>query len=133
MDQTSWADGNFVFPMAARLLAIPQYRTTLLQGFVLSVGSKTDSTVRSLQVFSYLTLRESKQRTAGKAVAEFALKLPAMDGKLSISILVNDVVDLYKRNFSSNHIAVPALQMLLVLAEAGVLKRLNESPRGHDA
>ena len=38
--------------MAVKLLAIPQYRSALVHGFILSIGSKTDSTVRLMALHS---------------------------------------------------------------------------------
>jgi hypothetical protein len=45
-DQTGWNDGNWLFPRALRLLEVPEYRNTVLLGIIVSIGSKTDSTVR---------------------------------------------------------------------------------------
>ena len=42
----SWSDGSWLFPKAVRLLEIPQYREPILSGFILSLSSKTESTVR---------------------------------------------------------------------------------------
>ena len=44
-DQASWSDGNWLFPRALRLLEIPEFRNAVLLGIVISIGSKTDSTV----------------------------------------------------------------------------------------
>jgi hypothetical protein len=40
-----WKDGVRLFPKAVRLLDIPHYRKSVLAGLVLSLGSKTESTV----------------------------------------------------------------------------------------
>lgn len=40
-----WNDGNWLFPKAVRLLEVPEYRKPILTGLILSLGSKTDSTV----------------------------------------------------------------------------------------
>jgi hypothetical protein len=42
-----WNDGAWLFPRALHLLEIPEYRKDVLRGIVISIGSKTDSTVKS--------------------------------------------------------------------------------------
>jgi hypothetical protein len=44
-EAVSWNDGNWLFPKAVRLLEVPEYRKPILTGLILSLGSKTDSTV----------------------------------------------------------------------------------------
>lgn len=45
-DQPGWNDGSWLFPRVMRLLEVPAYRKHVLGGVVISIGSKTDSTVR---------------------------------------------------------------------------------------
>jgi hypothetical protein len=45
-EQIGWNDGAWLFPRAMRLLEIPEYRKDVLRGIVISIGSRTDSTVR---------------------------------------------------------------------------------------
>lgn len=40
-----WQDSAWIFPKAMRFLEVPEYRTTVLSGLLISIGSKTDSTV----------------------------------------------------------------------------------------
>jgi hypothetical protein len=40
-----WQDGPWIFPRAMSFLEIPEYRNSVLAGVLISVGSKTDSTV----------------------------------------------------------------------------------------
>ena len=49
-EQTGWNEGAWLYPKAVQLLDIPEYRETLLAGFVLGASSKTDSTVRRFPV-----------------------------------------------------------------------------------
>ncbi|EJD50758.1 ARM repeat-containing protein [Auricularia subglabra TFB-10046 SS5] len=119
-ERTSWADAAHLFPKAVQLLAIPQYRATLTYGFVLSIGSKTDST----------------QRPASKALADFATSLPtATDKSLELTTpgIVQEVLTIGKRNFAANHIAVPVYQTLAVLLESGAVGNLEASPEGVQA
>lgn len=44
-ETTGWNEGAWLYPRAIRLLDIPEYRETLLAGFVLGASSRTDSTV----------------------------------------------------------------------------------------
>lgn len=43
---TNWNNGEWLFPKAVKLLEIPDYRKTILTGLVLSVSTRTNSTVR---------------------------------------------------------------------------------------
>jgi len=54
-DQASWNDGNWLFPRGMRLLEVPEYRKQVLSGIVISVASKTDSTVRVLFIIYLLS------------------------------------------------------------------------------
>lgn len=40
-----WNDGTWLYPRAVRFLGVDQYRTQVLKGLVLSIGSRTGSTV----------------------------------------------------------------------------------------
>ena len=44
-ETVSWHNGNWLFPKVVRLLEVPEYRKPILTGLILSLGSKTDSTV----------------------------------------------------------------------------------------
>ena len=46
-EQMGWNDGAWLFPRALHLLEIPEYRKDVLRGIVISIGSRTDSTVKS--------------------------------------------------------------------------------------
>ena len=46
-EQIGWNDGAWLFQRALHLLEIPEYRKHVLRGLVISIGSKTDSTVKS--------------------------------------------------------------------------------------
>jgi len=43
-----WSDATWLYPKAVRFLEIPEYRGSILMGLVLSVGTKTESTVSIL-------------------------------------------------------------------------------------
>jgi hypothetical protein len=44
-EEVGWNEGQWLFPKAVRILEVSAYRKPVLRGLVLSVGSKTDSTV----------------------------------------------------------------------------------------
>ncbi|SRR6266404_2550519 len=44
-DSHGWQDSAWIFPRAIKFLEIPEYRRAVLAGLLISVGSKTDSTV----------------------------------------------------------------------------------------
>lgn len=44
-ERHGWNDANWLFPRAIRLLEIGSYRKHVLSGIVMSIGSRTDSTV----------------------------------------------------------------------------------------
>lgn len=45
-DILDWSDGAWLFPRAVRLLNVPEYRSSVLRGLILSLSCKTESTVR---------------------------------------------------------------------------------------
>jgi hypothetical protein len=44
-EKIGWNDGTWLFPRALHLLEIPEYRKHVLRGIVISIGSRTNSTV----------------------------------------------------------------------------------------
>lgn len=44
-EAVGWNDGKWLFPKAVHLLEVPEYRKHVLTGLILSLCSKTDSTV----------------------------------------------------------------------------------------
>lgn len=55
-DDVGWNEGQWLFPRAVRILEVETYRLPILRGLVLSVGSKTDSTVSLLVMDALRTL-----------------------------------------------------------------------------
>jgi hypothetical protein len=45
-----WQDGAWIFPRAMNFLEIPEYRNSVLAGLLISVGSRTDSTVNGFYI-----------------------------------------------------------------------------------
>jgi len=55
-EEIGWHDGQWLFPRAVQLLEIPTYRKCILNGLVLSIGSKTDGTVSLSASYSPISL-----------------------------------------------------------------------------
>ena len=43
----SWQNSSWIYPRAMNFLEVPEYRPAVLAGLLISIGSKTDSTVNS--------------------------------------------------------------------------------------
>ena len=43
----SWQNNSWIYPKAVNFLEVPEYRPAVLSGLLISIGSKTDSTVNS--------------------------------------------------------------------------------------
>ncbi len=46
----SWQNGSWIYPKAMNFLEIPEYRPAVLAGLLMSIGSKTDSTVNTSRI-----------------------------------------------------------------------------------
>ena len=131
-EQLGWNDGAWLFPRALHLLEIPEYRKDVLRGIVISIGSRTDSTVRSHflhlpQIGSFLTECIHQQRTVADNLVKFAQGLPLVKDQTStysLSELVVDLIDHAKSNMTANAIVIPVFRTFNVLLEADVLRQL---------
>lgn len=110
-----WQDGAWIFPRAMNFLEIPEYRSSVLAGLLISVGSRTDST----------------QRHVRKSIVTYAKRLPveAING-YSLHAFVTDLIGEAKSNLSKNNKVIPVLQVFNVLFETDALERLFESKDG---
>jgi tubulin-specific chaperone D len=45
-----WQDSSWIFPKAMQFLQVPEYRPAVLAGLLISVGSKTESTVNGMHI-----------------------------------------------------------------------------------
>jgi hypothetical protein len=120
-----------------RFLEIPEYRTAVLSGLLISIGSKTDSTVmnHTHRRGEHPDANDSlcQQRHVRKSLVTYANKLPADasdGGHYSLQALVEYLVAEAKANLSSNPKVIPVLQALNALLEADVLERLCDSEAG---
>lgn len=130
-EQIGWSDGAWLFPRALRLLEIPEYRMDVLRGIVISIGSRTDSTVKfhlqfatDRNLFSHIV---QQQRPVADNLVKFAKGLPLSKDQTStysLTELVVDLIDHAKSNMTLNAIVVPVFRTFNVLLEADVLRRL---------
>lgn len=120
------------------MLEIPEYRKDVLRGIVISIGSRTDSTVKSHFAFChrsepfYLHVVR-QQRPMADNLVKFALALPLLKDQTStysVSELVVDLIDYAKSNMTSNAIVVPVFRTFNVLLEADVLRQLPNEVTG---
>jgi hypothetical protein len=51
-----WTNGAWLFPRAVKLVTIPEYRPLVLKGLILSLGCKTEGTVRKFSSLSSFVL-----------------------------------------------------------------------------
>jgi hypothetical protein len=132
-----WQDSAWIFPKAMRFLEVPEYRTTVLSGLLISIGSKTDSTVMNHPLTGWENNRMltslCQQRHVRKSLVTYANKLPADasdGGHYNLQALVDYLIAEAKANLSSNSKVIPVLQALNALLEADVLERLCDSEAG---
>jgi len=120
-----------------QFLDVPEYRPAVLSGLLISIGSKTDSTVipRS-PVWAYIRSADydiCQQRHVRNSLVTYAKKLPGDGnggGDYTLQGLVADLVARAKSNLSSNTNVIPVLQALNALLEADALERLCYSEEG---
>jgi hypothetical protein len=124
-ESINYNDSDEHFPKAIRLLDIPRYRSKVLMGIILSVGSKNDST----------------QRPAATSLVDYATVLPLTVPDphstttpntipLTIIALISEIIDVAKKQPLANQVIIPTLQTLDVLLEADALGKLEGSEEG---
>jgi hypothetical protein len=123
-------------------LEIPEYRNSVLAGLLISVGSRTDSTVngfyirrrgaKSISIDDFDVL--GQQRHVRKSIVTYAKQLPveANNGgrNYSLHAFVTDLIGEAKSNLSKNNKVIPVLQVFNVLLETDALERLFQSTVG---
>ena len=120
-------------------LEIPGYRSAVLAGLLISVGSKTDSTVNGLRIRRGGIPTDNidvfgQQRHVRQSIVSYAKRLPieANNGGrgYSVQAFVADLITEAKSNLSKNNKVIPVLQVFNVLLETDALERLFESKDG---
>ncbi|KAJ1583910.1 hypothetical protein NDA11_001396 [Ustilago hordei] len=95
----SFRDPKVAFPRLCQLLFIPAYRAPILEGLIISVGSKSDL----------------GERIIGPALTS----LPTTSAAYTLVQLLGNIFDLCKRKFGDNRIFIPAIQTVNLLLENG--------------
>lgn len=132
----SWGDGSWLYPKAVRFLDVGKYRSQVLIGLLLSLGSKTDSTVSySTFCVNHNRLRINKHRPVSSSLITYCGDLPLTSSPTAYGLvgLVQDILTYAKSRAASNAVVMPALQAIHVLLEGDSLNRLSEDQRGIEA
>ncbi|THH16982.1 hypothetical protein EW146_g3747 [Bondarzewia mesenterica] len=115
-----WQEGLWAYPRAIRLLEIPGYRSSILSGLMMSIGSKTDST----------------QRPAANSLVAYVRKLQLAATEKDTYDLRSFSADLIahaRKSLGSNNVVVPVLQTFNLLLEADTLDALAEDAKGFNS
>ncbi|KAJ1030322.1 hypothetical protein NDA16_001232 [Ustilago loliicola] len=101
----SFKDPKLAFPRLCKLLFIPTYRLPILEGLIISVGSKSDLGERIIgpALTSLTTTTTSSSHTTAYTLIQ----------------LLSNIFDLARRKFGDNRIFVPAIQTVNLLLENG--------------
>lgn len=106
----------------------------MLVGLVLSVGTRTDSTVRRVyRLFHTYNSRTLQRGPVSSSLVTFAKTLPIKPVEVfgySLISLVDDLGARAKANMTSNTIVIPVLETFNVLLEGDALVRLVEDADG---
>ncbi|TFK40548.1 TBCD protein [Crucibulum laeve] len=112
-----WNDGTWLFPRAVRLLEIPEYRTAVITGLLLSLNSKTDST----------------QRPLATSLVKYVRQLPTTADRsnaYTVVTFVDNMIYHAKSRITSNAVVIPVFQAFNVLFEGDALRQLEDEPSG---
>ncbi|PWZ02675.1 ARM repeat-containing protein [Testicularia cyperi] len=113
----NFKDAKLTFPRVAEMLRIDVYRKAILEGIVVSVGSKSDLGDRIIgpALVDFLTAQHELQAEAA------ADETSPSTSPYMVYDLFMDLFELAKRNYGNNRIYIPALQTVnLVLENGGV-------------
>lgn len=118
-----------------KFLEIPEYRPAVLAGLLISVGSKTHSTVSGLRIRRGGIPTDDvgvlgQQRHVRSSIVSYAKRLPVEanngGGGYSLHAFTTDLITEAKSNLSKNSKVIPVLQVFNVLLETDALERLFE-------
>ncbi|KAH8825282.1 TBCD protein [Flagelloscypha sp. PMI_526] len=110
-----WNDGPWLFPKVVQLLKVDHYRQDLLEGLVLSLGSKTDVT----------------QRNVSESLSQYVEHLPVeSETEYNLVEFVGDLLRLTDGKLGSNAVVIPVLQTLNVLLSSGALVNCDKCVSG---
>ena len=127
-----WQNDRWLYPKAVQLLKIEQYRKPILSGLLLSVGSRTESTVCTIPWLLCLELIASQQRSITASLVSYAKALPLAPSVSCYTLLqlVNDILDCGQSSSASNSTVISVLQTFNVLLDADALAQLSDSEEG---
>ncbi|GAA6060441.1 hypothetical protein JCM10212_000034 [Sporobolomyces blumeae] len=106
-DERDWRNLDWASERVLPLLAIPEYRSKVLQGALIATHQHSSST----PFVDYLLLLDPISPTHAPS-------------SISLHLILTDLYSLAKRNFSTNKLFIPYLYILSSLAESGALEGL---------
>ncbi|CAG7853286.1 Tubulin-specific chaperone D AltName: Full=Beta-tubulin cofactor D; Short=tfcD; AltName: Full=SSD-1; AltName: Full=Tubulin-folding cofactor D [Serendipita indica DSM 11827] len=110
-----WNEASWLFPRIVQILPIERYRTPLIRGIVLSIGSRNENT----------------HRPATDALTQFLIERQEKRPEEQIIVqILGNLVDLASKNFTSNNIVLPILSTLDVLIEGGLAREASGTAEG---
>ncbi|EJC98100.1 TBCD protein [Fomitiporia mediterranea MF3/22] len=123
-ERVGWNDGTWLYPSAVRFLDVSMYRQPILRGLLLSIGSKTSSTVSiaSSAILSYAhSLPITSTHDTTSALAE--------PDSYDLYSFVSDLLTVAFENPLLNNMVIPVLHTFNVLLEGGALAPLLEEEK----
>lgn len=107
-----WNQPAWLFPRIVQVLQVPEYRSNILKGLVLSIGSRNEGT----------------HRPAAAALTEYLIERDtAFPNERIIDAVFKELLDLAKANSASNTVVLPILSTFDALIEGSVVAEPTES------
>ncbi|KIM25833.1 hypothetical protein M408DRAFT_73897 [Serendipita vermifera MAFF 305830] len=107
-----WNQPAWLFPRIVQVLQVPEYRSNILKGLVLSIGSRNEGT----------------HRPAATALTEYLIERDtAFPNERIIDAVFKELLDLAKANSASNTVVLPILSTFDALIEGSVVAEPTES------
>ncbi|KXS12028.1 ARM repeat-containing protein [Gonapodya prolifera JEL478] len=126
----AWASPSDVFFRMVPLIVIPQYRTELLTGLIVSAGGLTESLVRHsntclLDFVAALPTRPNETMTPFSG-ATFALHPSLPQYPFSLVDFFSSIVEVFNRNKGTDRVIVPLFEVVDTVVSSGVVTRMED-------
>jgi tubulin-specific chaperone D len=125
----SWIDGAWLYPRALQILRVKEYRKAVLAGLIMSIGSKTEMTVLSLNSKVTRSNLRIQRRPLAAALVAYVESIPVISlqsDEYSMSDLLEDITKYAKTSATSNSVFIPILQTFNILLEADAVRKCQE-------
>ncbi|KAG0236252.1 hypothetical protein BGW41_000513 [Actinomortierella wolfii] len=122
--EINWLYPAEVYPRVVPFLHLPEYRTDLLVGFVVSAGGLTETLVRHsstclIEFVGNLAITNNAMEEDGVAGNSSATELTLVE-------FGNEIMKIVERYEGQDRVVVPLLEVLNMLLEAGVLLLMED-------